>query len=137
MLGTILTPLPFLTYEHSRCSTPSYQSWEDVAETYPYVSHLTKMGSRSEVDPSDLTVTWSACTVTCGTKYEVWIPMPVSSPSQKVGPNEYIRQAKVFGITVSSWKVYRIIDENGEKTEFWDKLVEQVGERVLMLDDTE
>ena len=30
-----------------------------------------------------------------------------------------------------------IIDENGEKTEFWDKLVEQVGERVLMLDDTE
>ena len=117
--------------------TPGYQSWEDVPESYPYIAQLTKIGSRSEVDPRDLTVTWSACGFTCGTRYEVWVPMPVTSPSQKVGPNEYVRQAKVFGVTVSEWKGYRVIDDKGERTEFWDRLVGQVGDVVVMIDDAE
>ena len=37
-------------------ATPMYQSWQDVEESYPYVSNLMKMGSRSIVDPMTLEV---------------------------------------------------------------------------------
>ena len=105
-------------------ATPLYQSWEwDKPESYDYVKTLMKLGTRSEVDINDLTVTWSSCGLTCGSKYEFFVPLPVSSPSQKVGPNEYVRQAKVLGFTVAEWKGYRIVDGDGVKTEFFEKMV--------------
>ena len=90
--------------------TPHYQSWEDVPESFPYVSSLRKLGTRSEVNPKDLTVTWSACLFSCGKSWEFFVPLPLMSPSEKIGPNEYIRKAVVFGRTVATWKGYRIID---------------------------
>jgi len=38
-----------------------------------------------------------------------------------------VRQATVFGHIVAEWKGYRIIDENGEKTKFFDEMVERTG----------
>lgn len=78
-----------------RDTTPGYQTWEDIQETFPYVANILKMGSRSVVDPEDLTVTWDTCTISCGKSWEFWIPTPVSSPSEQIGPNEYIRKANV------------------------------------------
>ena len=69
-------------------------------------------------------VTWETCLFSCGKSWEFFVPTPLSSPSEKVGENEYIRKAVVFGKTVSTWAGYRIIDENGDKTEFFDKMVE-------------
>lgn len=113
-------------------ATPGYQSWEDVPESIPYVSRIKSMGTRSVVAP-DLTVTWSFCGLTCGTWLETWTPLPVSSPSEKIGENEYIRKMTSLGVTLAEWKAYRIIDAEGERTEFFDKMLEKVGGRVLML----
>ena len=114
-------------------ATPGYQSWEDVPESYPYIKSFTSLGTRSEVDPTDLTVRWSACGPTCGTRFEHYFPLPLSSPSEQIGPNEYIRKAVVFGVTVSEWKGYRVVDEKGERTEFWDKIVERFGDVALVI----
>lgn len=114
-------------------AAPRYQSWVDVPASFSYVKHLKSFGTRSEVDPTTLTVTWSTCAFTCGTSYETFIPLPLSSPSEKVGPNEFIRKAVVAGFTVATWKGYRIIDEAGKRTQFFDKLVARVNDTALML----
>lgn len=116
---------------------PQYQSWVDVPASLRYVKHLKSIGSRSEVDPVTLTVTWSACGFTCGTKYEVFLPLPLSSPSQKIGPNEYIRKAVVGGVTIATWKGYRIIDQSGERTEFFAKMLASVNNTAMMLPETQ
>lgn len=118
-------------------ATPGYQSWEDVPESFPYVSSFVKLGTRSEVDPEDLTIRWSACGPTCGTSFEYYFPLPMSSPSEQIGPNEYVRKAVVMGVTVSTWKGYRIVDDKGSKTAFWEKMISRFGNRALMLDDVE
>lgn len=114
-------------------STPKYQSWVDVPASIGYVKHIKTGGSRSEVDPDTLTVSWSACGFTCGTKYEVFLPLPLSSPSEQIGPNAYIRKAVVAGVTVATWNGYRIIDEHGNRTEYFAKMVAKMNGTALML----
>ena len=114
-------------------ATPMYQSWVDVPASFGYVRDLKVAGSRSEVDPKTLTVSWSACGITCGTKFEVFVPLPLTSPSVQIGPNEYIRKAVVGGVTVATWKGYRIIDQHGQRTEYWATLVARMNGTALML----
>ena len=113
--------------------TAGYQSWEDVDESFPYIKSLQSRTTRSEVDPTDLTVNWSACLFTCGTSFETWFPLPISSPSKKVGENEYIRQAKIFGYVVAEWKGYRIIDDKGKKTGFFDQMIQRIDDRAVLI----
>ena len=112
--------------------TPAYQSWEDVPESFPYVKKLSSEGSRSTADVN-MTITWAICGFTCDTPFETFLPIPMSSPSERVGPNEYIRKAVVLGKTVATWKGYRIIDANGERTEFFAKMAARYNGTVLML----
>ena len=101
------------------------------------MKHLRSIGSRSEVDPATLTVRWSACGFTCGTKFETFLPLPLSSPSEQVGPNEYIRKAVVAGVTIATWKGYRIIDAHGNRTEYFDKMLSKMNGTALMLPDNQ
>jgi hypothetical protein len=132
-----LQPFPPSSSKHGkwwvRDATPEYQSWVDVPASYSYVHMLKSLGTRSEVDPQTLTVTWSACGLTCGTRFETFLPLPLSSPSELVGPNEYVRKAVVAGVTVATWKGYRILDESGARTEFFDRLVARVNDTALVL----
>ena len=75
----------------------------------------------------------TACFFTCGTSYEFFVPLPITSPSEQIGPNEYIRKAQVFGITISEWKGYRIIDENGDRTEYFAQMLSRIGDVAIMI----
>eukprot|EP00929_Paragymnodinium_shiwhaense_P123012 TRINITY_DN96407_c0_g1_i1.p1 TRINITY_DN96407_c0_g1~~TRINITY_DN96407_c0_g1_i1.p1 ORF type:complete len:220 (+),score=14.59 TRINITY_DN96407_c0_g1_i1:54-713(+) len=133
-----LTPFPAGSSHEGKFlvpdATPRYQSWEDLPRSVSYVHMLKALGSRSVVAP-DLTVTWSICGFTCGTPFETYVPLPLSSPSQKVAENEYIRKAVVFGITVATWKGYRIVDENGNRTTYFDEMLKKVNSTVLMMSE--
>merc|ERR1712039_293630 len=53
------------------------------------------------------------------------------SPTVRLGEHEYNRSLVVFGRTVGSWPGYRVVGADGNRTQFYSKMVEHCAGRAV------
>jgi len=109
-------------------AAPQYQTWEDEPESYSvyYKQRLAEaVGLHNDIVATEEgpQVTMSVATPLGG---RVTVP-GFSSPTKALGPNHYERSVVLFGKTLKTWPGYRIIDDKGQRTEYFDLMIKHCG----------
>jgi len=111
-------------------ASPQYQTWEDNKDSYS-VFHEQKIGeyigARNDITPSD-----DGPIVTLSIFNGRFTIPGFSSPTETIGPNLYTRKLVLFGKTVSTWPGYRIIDADGQKTVYFEKMLNHTKDQIAV-----
>ena len=102
-----------------------YQTWEDTAAGYGvyYKQKLLEvLGARNDITPTD-----DGPQVTLSLFNGRFTIPGFSSPTVRISKHYFNRSLVLFGKTMSSWPAYRIVDEEGKRTEYFDLMLAHIG----------
>lgn len=112
-------------------AAPQYQTWLDLNSSYK-VFNMQKQSQLIGVR-NEITVTKDGPQVQASLLWgHVVIPSSIFiSPTIRLSDHEYNRSLVVFGKTVGSWPGYRVVGADGNRTQYYSKMVDHCGGKAV------